>query len=114
MPKNIKMHSVYKIVIFVGIALLISLSACKPKLKGAAQSQKNIEKKQEESKKEAQKEYEMALKRHMEIQSKDTQKRMKQSLKKSERLKQGKPEYPWYKRIFLPKAKKKKKKPGDF
>jgi len=89
---------------------LISFS-CQKKIKGASQSADKIEEMQEERRKEDEKQYKLAQKRHMDIQTKETRKRMKQSRKRAERLMAGKPEEPFLKRLFKPKAKKSKPKP---
>lgn len=87
--------------------------ACHRRIKGEAQNADKIEEMQEERKKEAEKEYKMALKRHMEIQTKDTRKRIKRSRKRSERIMAGKPPEPFFKRLFSKKARKVKAKPTD-
>lgn len=105
--------SSYRVYIFSLLILCLPLAGCHRKLKGASASPKDVEKMQEERLKETEKAYEMAVKRHMKIQTKDTRKRMKQSKKRSDRLIAGKPEYPFFKRIFMPKAKRGKKRPTN-
>lgn len=85
--------------------------SCHRNLPGAAQTPKNIEKMQEERKKETEEQYQLALKRHKDIQTKETRKRMKQSRKTSERLIEGKPKDSFFKRLFSKKLKKSKPKP---
>ncbi len=93
------------------IVLSAFLSSCQKKIKGASQSADKIEQMQEERRKEDEKQYKLAQKRHMDIQTKETRKRMKQSRKRAERLMAGKPEDPFLKRLFKPKLKKSKPKP---
>lgn len=99
-----------KHIALIVLLFLLPVLGCKPRLKGAAQSENDVEKLQEERRKEAEKMMDEAMKRHMDIQTKDTRKRMKQNRKKAERLMAGKPEYPFYKRIFMKKPGKKKRK----
>jgi len=85
--------------------------SCHRRIAGEAQSADKIEKMQEERKKEGDKEYELALKHVMDIQTKETRKRMKQDRKKSERLMAGKPEKTFFQRLFERQPKKEKPKP---
>ena len=76
---------------------------------------KEIEKqeKRQEKKKKSQDEIEKeGKKRHLEIQDKETRKRMKRSLREAERRKKGKNPVPWYRRIFKKKTKTKRYKGG--
>lgn len=70
------------------------------------------EKRQEKQHKSAEQAEKEGKKRHLEIQSKETRKRMKRSLREAERRKKGKNPVPWYRRMFQRKPKKKKYKGG--
>lgn len=71
------------LIILIGF-LPIALSSCRTSQ--AQKQQKGIEKRKAERKKETEQLYEEALKRHHDIQTKETRKRMKQTQKKAKRI----------------------------
>ena len=93
------------------LLILFSLSITQV---GNAQTkeQEKQEKRQEKNKKSQEELEKEARKRHLEIQSKETRKRMKRSLREAERRKKGKNPIPWYRRIFQKKRRTKRYK-GD-
>jgi hypothetical protein len=74
------------------------------------QRRKELSKKQVERELEAQAAYETAVERHYNLQTKETQKAMRQTMKKSNALKENK-KPSFLKRWFAPKTKKKKHRP---
>jgi len=96
--------------LFLAFLFCIPSFSCQRRLAGAAASEDKIKEMQEQRKEEEEEAYKQALKHVMEIQTKDTRKRMKRNRKKSERLMAGKPEKTFFQRLFAPKIKKVKPK----
>ncbi len=92
------MAKLFKILL---LALIFSmpLSACAQKQKSVKKMQQEHFDRQEEQKKKAAAAEKKALERHHEIQTKETRKRMKQSEKRSKRLRDNRKE-PFLKRWF--------------
>ena len=77
--------------LFICIVCFLSffvISGCKSYQ--ASKSQKQIEKTKAERKKEVELQYQDAVKRHQDIQSKETRKRMKQTQKRADKINQPK------------------------
>ncbi|MFT6716851.1 MAG: nicotinamide riboside kinase [Saprospiraceae bacterium] len=83
-----------------------------PQISAQTKEIKKQEKRQEKHKKSQEQLEKEGKKRHLEIQDKETRKRMKRSLKEAERRKKGKNPVPWYRRVFRKKPKKKRYKGG--
>ena len=71
--------------------------------KSVKKQQKEFFKKEKEREKASQKEMEEKKEQHIDLQTKDVQKRMKRQKKRSERTKAGKPRDPFLKRLFTKK-----------
>ncbi len=102
----------YRIFVFV-LFMFISLPfySCHRRIAGEAASEDKVAKMQEEKKKEAEKQYALAVKHHMDIQTRETRRRMKRDKKRSDRIMAGKPEKTFFQRLFQRKAKKERPKP---
>jgi hypothetical protein len=92
------MTKLFKI-IAISILFLLPVVASAQKQKSVKKMQEEHFDKQEDLKKQSEKAREEGLKRHQKMQSKDTQKRMKQTRKRSERNSMNKKE-PFLKRLF--------------
>jgi len=83
----------------ISILFLLPVAATAQKQKSVKKMQQEHFDKQEDLKKQSEKAREEGLKRHRDMQSKETQKRMKQTRKRSERNSMNKKE-PFLKRLF--------------
>ena len=106
-----KLFNVRPFIFVLLLFICLPFYSCHRRIAGEAASEDKIAKMQEEKKKEAQKQYELAEKRHMAIQTKETRKRMKRDNKKSARIMAGKPEKTFFQRLFERQPKKSKPKP---
>ncbi len=79
--------------------LLLPLGACGPKYQ-AAKSQRQLERRMEQRKKEGERAMSQARQRHSRVQDKQTQQRMKQTRRQSDNLINNKGKRPFYIRWY--------------
>jgi hypothetical protein len=88
----------FRYFVLAGLMLILPMSSCGPKYK-AHKAQKQQEKRLEKRRKEGEKAISKGKQRHQTIQSKETQKRMKETRRKSEKLRSTRKK-PFYKRWY--------------
>ena len=100
----------YAGLIFLLVSLTVPMNGCSKfsRMKRQEnQRRKDLEKEKAQREKESQQAYEDAIKRHYEMQDKETQKMMKKTARKSARVNENRREF-FLKRWFTPKQKKSK------
>ena len=90
----------YSKIVLISLICLLPISFYSCRTSQTHKQQKEIEKRKKERKKETELQYQQAVKRHHDIQSKDTKKRIKQTQKKAEKLNNPKRKNSFFSRWF--------------